>query len=1008
MLCYTIRMMKNILAVVLCACGVFAFAAQGASTGRVYHMVDPMLGPVNYDSVNRSRGAPPATLVPATEPVLAFPGLTLADLDKNGIYSITAFFCGGSVAAADRGRLMKSGDVATSGGTASGRLWVLADYGMTGTKDLNVEYTQGTDGVYARISTTGKTLATTWDGDGYGLAGLRAARFIREDRDLLIWTNNADEAVLTLDDIKDYDFFGFMCGPHVNYAGGHAGGFNKRITTDDAGSVTNLTVEFQMLDDSYVKYVMVDFKNGANGIVGRARRSGYTGISADKGLGYPFLKDDGSYNGSDSTVAQTWLASKGYGVFCLTAMPPARTLTLDRSMTWSDLVNGVDLGARDLKLNVLVTAENPTLTFDTALDRTHITLTGTSGVSAVTVAGGTAAFSLDRLEVGKSLVLNLDAAVVPTALQIGTGSKVVYAPKDAAATVTSVISGAGGVEIAVGDVTLASSVSDYTGGTRVKSGAILRAGSPGSMHGKLPLGPFGVTFKFNRVLIESGGHLDWNGMADMAYWVEGEGVQAMLDTGTQREWDLAQTMAGLTLTGDMELDIDRAFRHSAASNILVNGHVLCKKGQGVFTMADDGRTATESVVGSGSVLQIAEGALTILDAGDSAFSGKDATLQIDAGVVVTNYTDVQFKKIDNNGTIVFIPSDATNRIDGLTSKTGYAGAGTVIVEATDDRLALLTFVNGPGRRYVVKSGCAGVARNSRPTTDYALNTTTEPLLNQRVDIESGATFDLQGTIDVNVSVSIAGTGYNGMGAFVNTGDAIGGSQAVQLTLTDDATVGGSGNFGVLAPWHQDARVELGTHTLTIDTDATFLLSNVILDGTGGFYVKRGTLSFRSAEYEKLGIEKLGYLRYAEGAMMDIRLGANGVLDSQVTLTVRNFENAGRVAGGTAMITVTDTVTATGANHPIPQLTLADGVTVKVPNAAQPLTVSKTFNASGTVTFDLAGLKMEGDVLRLLSVPANTDLSNVTYVGRNLPNGTSLVKRNGLPTLVKGGMVIIFR
>ncbi len=1024
--------------VALCVCCSLGLAAWGASTGRVYRQQSMTLGTLVRSETDCTMATSDSTVVPST-PTLAFPGITVADLVKDK-YTIYGFFCGGMVANSYKGKpaapmhFQAHTNEEQVVDKAFGTLSIVEGGENTYAKGVSIEYTDGLGGVYAKAFSARYTksdwigerfvsmaadgtyiyhhdaanVATAWHtGGAYGIAGLTATRFIRPDELLPVWANGADEAILTLDDIKDYDFHGFMAGPSVNLDAARVEGYNKRLVMDADGHVTQMTIEFQLLDDKYVKCVVVDFENGASGIVGKARGARYKELASGGALGFAFVKDDGSFDGTGSGVALGWTSVWGgnYAVYELTATPPPPSvdLVLDRSKTWTELVAGVDLGARDLKLNITVTGENPTLTFDTVFDSALVVFTGTGDAGTFTVKGSGAAFTLDRMKVDKALTLNMDERLMPTTLELGNHAKVVYA-SEGTATITSVITGAGGVEIAAGTVTMKCRTSDYTGGTRVKAGAIVRPGCGVTSRENLYVGPFGVVSRGNLVTVEPGGLYDVNGMDSAGVWVAGQGLNPIVNTGTALDWHKHQTW-GLVLTGDMELAVTNEFglitaRHESAGGLSLSGknaagedehYTLRKTGPAPFSMAGN----PMSILGYGT-LQISEGPFTIV--GNGALNGTGAKLKIDPGVIVTNKTDINVNAIENNGTIFFEPRAATNRIDGTNWDTGYTGTGTVVVTVADKRLARLTFLNGPGRRYVLKKGRTGPCRRSRPTQYYAFNTTEEPLLNQRVDVEPGATFDLLGLNDVNVSVTLAGTGHNGMGALANTGGPIidTNSQIVQLTLADDATVCGVSDFGVLAPSYKPTRVELGTHTLTLDTAARFFFSYATLAGTGGFDVRRGTLNFR------------GSLTYDAGTTMDIRVGAEGVLDNDMALTVRNFENGGVVTNDASMITVTGTVTGTGAAHATPKLTLADGATIKVADAATPLVVSQSLTATGTLTLDLEGLEMVGDVVPLLVAPAGTDLSGVTYTGRNVPPGMRVAVRNGLPSLVKGGICVYIR
>ena len=1006
-------------AVLLTASGLFADAPT-------YRMSSITLGTVNRLASDSTMCDSTATVVPTTA-TLAFPGLTLARLWEDR-YMLHGYFCGGPVAEEYRGRSLGTycyqayTNAAGVIEKALGEMIIVEKAASTYAKGMGIEYTDGPGGVYARLFSaryrqdggtwdafvrmdvgTGaytyynseQALGTGWRTGGYGIAGLTASRCLRPDMDLPVWSNGAGEPVLTLDDIRDYDFHGFMAGGSLDIKGAAVEGYNKKLTLDDDGHVVRMVVEFQLLDDKYVKSVVAEFTNGAEGVVGRALAARYIALASGGALGYVFMTENGTLRGNESLVSLGWgnNVPGNYALFDVWASPPppAVELVLDRSKTWSELVAGVDLGARDQVLNVSVTAENPVLTFDVPVDRARIAFSSGLENPGLTFRATGASFTVDRLDVKEGIALHTEPSLEAALTDLAAGATLVYDPQGAA-TLSGTVSGAGGIVILSGDVTMSSGDSSYMGGTRVASGATVRPGVRGTLKGTVKYGPFGTVSSGNPVWLEPGARYDANGMDGASCWIRGQGLDPIVNTGAPLSWNSEQAW-GLVLDGDMELDMATDFgfvssRHSYLGGLHLGNYTLRKRGPA--TLAFSGKPA--EVKGTGT-LEVCEGALQFSGVGD--FWGGAAHLKVDAGAVVTNLSNMIFGSIENDGTIVLVPNDLTNRLEGA----AYSGTGTVVVAAARTKIARATFISGPGRRYEVRSGRLMPCRNMRPAGNpYAFNTAEEPTLNQRVDVLPGATFDLCGFCDVNASATIAGTGWDGKGALQNTGGPIDEehSQLVQLTLADDAMVGGTAQFGLLGPMHENVRAEFGTHTLTVDTAARFFLSTCTVGGNGAIDVRRGTLGFFRA------------LAFDPGADLSVRVGAAGMLDNRVPLTLKDFENAGAVTNTAQTITVTGTATGGGADHPVPRLVLAPGSTVKVSDAAKPLAVSASLAASGTLGLDLAGIEMVGNAVPLILAPAGTVLADVTYEGRNLPPGTCISVRNGLPSLVKGGMVFYVR
>ena len=345
--------------------------------------------------------------------------------------------------------------------------------------------------------------------------------------------------------------------------------------------------------------------------------------------------------------------------------------------------------------------------------------------------------------------------------------------------------------------------------------------------------------------------------------------------------------------------------------------------------------------------------------------------------------NLTFSAIENNGAINFNPGSATNTISGT-----YSGTG--VVRKTGKNLGLISFHNGAKSVYYVDQGTLGIYnRVSVSGNPYAFNTPENPNANMSVVVADGATFDLNGVADTSCSVTLAGTGVGGKGAFVNNKSHVSADnlQTVQLTLADDALVGGAYDFGLLAPRHQDTLLELGIYKLTINKTGNFWLHNATVTGTGTILVENGTLR----------VDKTKSL--AEEATVEI--GENGTLQLNIDMTMGNLVDNGAITGAGVPI-VKGTVTATATE--IPKLTLLDGATIKIPDADTPLKVSGAYTASGTIHVDAEGVEM-GDkaYVELTSFPA---AANCTYKLDKAAPGLSLSVVGGNLRLARGGLIII--
>ena len=80
----------------------------------------------------------------------------------------------------------------------------------------------------------------------------------------------------TLNDIENATFTARAAGAWLPVIVNRVEGYNKHVVKDGSGDVTSIVVEFQYLDGSTVKVVVVRFENGADGVYGTAIRMCWT------------------------------------------------------------------------------------------------------------------------------------------------------------------------------------------------------------------------------------------------------------------------------------------------------------------------------------------------------------------------------------------------------------------------------------------------------------------------------------------------------------------------------------------------------------------------------------------------------------------------------------------------------------------------------------------------------------------------------------------------------------
>ena len=315
-------------------------------------------------------------------------GISLQEMVNDG-YEISAYFCGGSVSVNNKQKVYAKGfqSYTPSGESAiSNAVCWFVIYDDKHTKSATIELESRADGVYARYgkgqylnrtnnvnfrfawldedgnpvydcSQTSHTATdsgqypTTWTEAGYGIAGLKASRFMKLNESRLVFANPAGEPVLTLDDIKDYYLGCSFAGSSISANDGEGVGLYRAFEYDANNSVSLMRVEYQVYDGSggygsYNKCVTVNFTNGVDGVYGYATSARYDGRASEK-IGFHFVNANGTFAGSQGTVV-TNSFTDGYGIYDLFATP---MITLDRDTDWSANDGVVQLGDAVVDLN---------------------------------------------------------------------------------------------------------------------------------------------------------------------------------------------------------------------------------------------------------------------------------------------------------------------------------------------------------------------------------------------------------------------------------------------------------------------------------------------------------------------------------------------------------------------------------------------------------------------------------------------------------------------------------
>ena len=294
---------------------------------------------------------------------------------------------------------------------------------------------------------------------------------------------------ITLNDIEGAAFTAHMGGPMLGASTARFEGYNVHVVKS-GDDVTRMVVEFQCMDGSWRKGVVVELTNGEEGgVYARALRACWQQTS----LGSQIVNYDGDeiagYNGdSDDAVAVNMLSGR-YGVYDVQAEVDVPTeWTLDQNRSWSEFTGGEPIDDAAATIRIKVTGDNPVLTIDENVTIGQIVFVNETGAAAstnaVVISGAVA--TIGAVKLGEGANVSLPPALASAAAALGNGSKLTYTGP---ATVSQTISGSGGVEVASGSVTFMAANS-FTGGFVVKSGATAVAGfAPGQ---GATDGPFGA------------------------------------------------------------------------------------------------------------------------------------------------------------------------------------------------------------------------------------------------------------------------------------------------------------------------------------------------------------------------------------------------------------------------------------------------------------------------------------------------------------------------------------
>ncbi|MDC1406212.1 autotransporter-associated beta strand repeat-containing protein [Akkermansiaceae bacterium] len=221
----------------------------------------------------------------------------------------------------------------------------------------------------------------------------------------------------------------------------------------------------------------------------------------------------------------------------------------------------------------------------------------------------------------------------------------------------------------------------------------------------------------------------------------------------------------------------------------------------------------------------------------------------------------------------------------------------------------------------------------------------------KVTVASGGTVDFNGVGNAGYGYTIAGTGVGGNGALVNNGAAIttGTKQTSNITLSADASIGGTGDWALLAAAWGPTTLDLATNTLTKSGANTFSLANATVTA-GSLQIDGGT--FTQIANNKPGGHDLSAvavsLANTAGATLDL---------NDLNLSVGSLANGGSTGGNIDLGTGTLTVGDLNASTSYAGVISGTGGLAKTGSGTQTLTGANSY--TGTTTIDAGTLEIGG-------------------------------------------------
>ena len=319
-------------------------------------------------------------------------------------------------------------------------------------------------------------------------------------------------------------------------------------------------------------------------------------------------------------------------------------------------------------------------------------------------------------------------------------------------------------------------------------------------------------------------------------------------------------------------------------------------------------SSSGKISGTGGLVKQGSATLTLDNSGGNNFSGP---ITIGGGTLQVGNHDANGAlpsgNIADNGALVF------SRTDIFTTANVISGSGTVA--HTGSGTNLLSGMNTYSGTTLISGGMVVITNAGGPA---GLNSSLGAIPGGAVTITNGGTLDVGGNTTANQlgftnlatgtakQFYIAGAGAGGNGAIVNNGPALQEDAFQYITLTANATIGGTNRWDMRGAGAVTPLLDLGGFTLTktgINQD-----SMVSTRVTGGnIVINQGTISFETASSVTNGGSVTGTITVNSGGALGHYRTWSGAITRPITLnggTITNLSTTGGGSTNDAPITLT--------------------------------------------------------------------------------------------------------